>query len=143
MRAARLLLAPVSDVVVRNFPGGKHERQAVSNIVYIFWRYANAFQCVTRVGNLLDDSFALIVEADIESFVVLAVGKAAIVEGLHFNYLAVGVVLAGLLRDLLLRSKAINDGAHGYSLGQRRIKRSIFLLLCLRERKGKQNKHQR
>ena len=116
------LLAHVEDVVFGKIFLCQHERQAVADILEILLRHENLGETGLRREYHVLDAMALVVKHDVEDFVILAVDRAA-VEGLHFDVLAVGVLVAGFGKFRFLGGKALDNffrrGAGGGSVFER------------------------
>ena len=101
---------------------GQHEGQAVADVLEIFLRHEDLGETRLRREHHVLDAMALVVEHDVEDFVILAIDRVA-VEGLHFYVLAVGVLVARLGEFRFLGGKALDNvfrrGAGGRSVLER------------------------
>ena len=95
-----LLTAEISDVVFGKVFGGEDEGEAVLDLVEVGGAHDDALEGVLRGEDDVFFALTVLVEGNVGDLLVLAVDAVGVfVEGVDFDCLAEGVVLAGLLEE--------------------------------------------
>jgi len=124
------LLADVQDVVLPDFIRGQYEREAVLDVVEVFFGHHEALQGgLRRIDHVLDLA-SLVVEGHVEHLLIVAVRGVA-VERHDLDVLPEGVLIARFLERFLLDGEALDDFLDRDSL-RRGFVEGAFLRVCHR-----------
>ena len=105
-----VLTAEVGDVVLGQVFGGEDEGEAVLDVLEVGWGHHDALEGVLGGEDDVLFALAVFVEDDVGDLLVLAVDFVGVfVEGVDFDGLAEGVVLAGEVEEGLAGGELVDD----------------------------------